>query len=58
MKKIVIQNPNLNHGELAGHPIELSPESALRRQELIGKRLAVQVSPLPGEGLLIYFCGP
>ncbi|MGO7865484.1 hypothetical protein ELH26_12075 [Rhizobium leguminosarum] len=51
MKKIVIQKPNSNHGELAGHPIELSAESALRRQELIGKRLAVQVSPLPGEGL-------
>ncbi|MGO6924917.1 hypothetical protein ACCS55_09690 [Rhizobium ruizarguesonis] len=38
-------------GELSGHPVELTAESAVRRLQLIGKRLAVPVADQPGEGL-------
>ncbi|NTI16069.1 hypothetical protein G6L29_10520 [Agrobacterium rhizogenes] len=38
-------------GEFVGHPVEKSAESAKRRLDLIGTRLALPVTPQPGEGL-------
>lgn len=38
-------------GEFSGHPIEPSVEAAVRRFKLLGRRLAIPVTPQPGEGL-------
>ncbi|WP_155257492.1 hypothetical protein [Rhizobium leguminosarum] len=42
-------------GEYAGHPVEVSVASALRRFELTGRCLPIPVTPQPGEGLADLF---
>jgi hypothetical protein len=55
MNKIAFQQRNSYQGELQGHPVEHSAEAAMRRRDLVGRRLAVPVAPLPGEGLADLF---
>lgn len=51
MKNVDYHPVPSTHSELYGHPVEPSAEAAARRLQLLGKRLAIPVAPLAGEGL-------
>ncbi|MBY3568950.1 hypothetical protein [Rhizobium laguerreae] len=51
MKNVAYHPMPSTQRELSGHPVEPTAEAAARRLQLLGKRLAIPVAPLEGEGL-------